>query len=291
MPPREMPPARTVTVPGRGEFFLRDTRRRRAAGDAAARVDGQRRPNWHVALRRRCARPATECSRSTIAATAAGCGRWSRSGWPTAPRTPPGSSDARARSGDRRRLLDGRRDRAAGRPRPPRRRPRDRAQRHRPALAGPRDPACVEVDGRRRPRASDSRREHIFGEPGFDAPASPRLAAGRVASVRDAAQQRQGHGRGGSRVGAVRLAAVAAVDSGPGGDGPDEPRRRGLAGASSASLRRDPARPCSRSRSTTCELTHQAGSVQPGAAVGARGGRGRPVAGAGLTDRGPSGIS
>ena len=33
MPPRQLPPARTVVVPGRGEFFLRDTDPTAADGD------------------------------------------------------------------------------------------------------------------------------------------------------------------------------------------------------------------------------------------------------------------
>ena len=88
VPPIEMPPARTVVVPGRGEFFLRDTGGDGAGGDAAARVDGQRRPQLARRLRR-WPTPATGCWRSTIAGTAAGCGRWSRSGWPTVPPMPP----------------------------------------------------------------------------------------------------------------------------------------------------------------------------------------------------------
>ena len=44
VPPIEMPPARTVSVPDRGEFFLRDTGGDGDRRDAAARLDRDRRP-------------------------------------------------------------------------------------------------------------------------------------------------------------------------------------------------------------------------------------------------------
>ena len=51
-PPIALPPARTVHVPGRGELFLRDTGGDGPVGDAAARLDRQRRPELVRRLRR-----------------------------------------------------------------------------------------------------------------------------------------------------------------------------------------------------------------------------------------------
>ena len=88
VPPIEMPPARTVRVPDRGEFFMRDT-----GGDGTvvmllhgwiATAD----LNWWAAYGDLAA-PAIACWRSTTAATGAGCARSSRSGSSTAPPTPP----------------------------------------------------------------------------------------------------------------------------------------------------------------------------------------------------------
>ena len=120
-------------------------RRRGPGGDAAARLDRRAPTSTGAAPTTTWPRPATACWRSTTAATAAGC----------APLTPfrladcaadaaAALRDARRRAGARRRLLDGRRDRPADRARPPRRGRRPRPQRHRPALAGPRDAPRVQ---------------------------------------------------------------------------------------------------------------------------------------------------
>ena len=89
MPPFEMPPARTLLVPGRGELFLRDTG---GDGPPVMLLHGWMASadlNWCGGLRRISTTPATACWPSTTAATAAGCARWHRSGWPTARPTPP----------------------------------------------------------------------------------------------------------------------------------------------------------------------------------------------------------
>src|ERR1700743_2678168 len=52
VPPREMPPARTVLVPGRGEFFLRDTRETDPARPPALLLHGwvvTADLSWHAA--------------------------------------------------------------------------------------------------------------------------------------------------------------------------------------------------------------------------------------------------
>ena len=217
VPPHELPPARTVTIPDRGEFFIRDSGdadrpphrplHRPPHRHAPARLDGQRGPQLARRLRpadrRRLPRPGHRPPRPRPRAA---CAR------PVPPhrlrrRCRRRRPRARVRTGDLRRLLDGRHDRPADRPRPPRRGQRHRPQRHRPALPGPRNRQGLAVDGRAEARP-------------LPVPAG-RLASGL--SPRQGSQQRAdgvvavgadpalgaGHRRGRPRARPFRLAPVA----------------------------------------------------------------------------------
>src|ERR1700733_13244874 len=114
-PPIEMPPARTLRVPGRGELFLRDTG---GKGPVVMLLHG-----WMATADLNWAGAYADLARAgyrVLAIDPRGHGR----GGPA----PGGPGPRRCR-----RVLDGRRDRPARHPRAPRRRLRGDPQRHRPA--------------------------------------------------------------------------------------------------------------------------------------------------------------
>ncbi len=126
-----LPPGRYVWLPGRGRTFVRELAgpAGRAGARAAARLDGDRRPQL-VRLLRPARRALPRRSPSTTAATAAACARPSRSASSSAPTTSPPSPASSGIDAIRpRRLLDGRPDRPARLAAPPRARRRARAVR------------------------------------------------------------------------------------------------------------------------------------------------------------------
>ena len=95
--PPVLPAGREVELPGRGRTFVRQLAgpAARPDGRAAARLDGDRRPQLGLLLPRP-RRGTSTSSPSTTAATGAACGRTSRSASPTAPTTSPRSSTCSA---------------------------------------------------------------------------------------------------------------------------------------------------------------------------------------------------
>ena len=187
-------PARTLRVPGPRRAVPPRHRRRRSRGDAPARLDGQRRPELVRGLRRpdrrRLPRARDRPPRPRPRPAPAG---------PVPPRRlrrrrRGGPAAARARARRCRRILDGRRDRPADRPRPPRRRLGDRAQRYRPALAGSRDPPHLARDGG--PRAARCRSRPGSSGAGASAARDARERAHGLGPVRADAPLRARHGRG-----------------------------------------------------------------------------------------------
>ena len=236
-------------------------RGRRAPGDAAPRLAGERRPE--LVRRLRCpdrgrlprARDRPPRPRPRVAAAGPVPSRRLRR------RRRRGAPPARTGPRADRRLLDGRRDRAADRARPSRRRLRDRAQRHRPALAGAGAQADVEGDGgvRRRPVGRPAPVPALG--PQADGHAGQR--ADGVGPVGADAPLRAGRRRGRTRARAVRLAPVAgqcqAADRGPDHD----QGRGGSAAASSASWPRRPAARCWKRRSATSRSSPAAPTYNP----------------------------
>ena len=179
VPPHEMLPARTVIVPGRGEFFVRDSGETDPARPTVMLLHGWMVTadlNWHGAYDALVA-----AGYRVLAVDHRGHGRGAARADPVPAgglrrRRRRGPARARRGPGGRRRLLDGRRHRPADGPRPRRGDERARAQRHLPALPGPRDPQAVEVDGRSSGCSWAWRRARSTGW-AFAAPRSASLSA------------------------------------------------------------------------------------------------------------------